>query len=182
MHAHIGGDLNQLVDYVLNNAEPWAFPEIPNEELRKRQRALEDWQKNIATLDTAILSLIGEADVPDDRVESALDSILQSSLWQRRLLRADLGTRNVLRSALLTRSRFIWARSTPATRRGYFLAGLGLEAGHALDAVAASANILLVQANAAILTSNVEAAVEAFTMLAEKLFGFLPVYTRPISG
>jgi superfamily II DNA/RNA helicase len=179
MHARIGGDVNRLVDYVVNSAEPWAFPEIPNEQPNRRQRALEEWERNIATLDTAILSLIGEADVPDDGIEGALDAILQSSLWQRRLLRTDDATRNVLRTALLTRSRFIWARSTPATRRGYFLAGLGLEAGHALDAVAPAANALLVQANAALLASDAEAAIAAITGLAESLFAFDPFTPDP---
>ena len=137
-------------------------------------------EQNIATLDTAILSLIGEGDVPDDGIEAALDSILQSSLWQRRLLRMDDASRNALRTALLTRSRFIWARSTPAARRGYFLAGLGLEAGHALDAVAPVANELLVQANAALLLSNAEAAIEAITSLAESLFSFYPFTPDPL--
>ena len=45
------------------------------------------WERHIATLDTAILSLIGDDDIPEDGVEAALDDILQSSLWQRRLLR-----------------------------------------------------------------------------------------------
>jgi hypothetical protein len=125
------------------------------------------------------LSLIGEEDVADDSIEAALDSILQSSLWQRRLLRTDAGLRNALRTILLTRSRFIWARSTPAARRGYFLAGLGLEAGHALDAVAPAANQLLVQANAALLVSDAEAAIEAITSLAESLFGFYPFMPDP---
>lgn len=179
MYARIGGDVNRLVDYVVNSAEPWTFPEIPNEQPHRRQRAWEEWERNIATLDTAILSLIGEADVPDDGIEGALDAILQSSLWQRRLLRTDDATRNVLRTALLTRSRFIWARSTPTTRRGYFLAGLGLEAGHALDAVAPVANALLVQANAALLVSDAEAAIVAITALAERLFAFYPFTPDP---
>ena len=36
-----------------------------------------------------------------------------------------------------------------ARRRGYFLAGVGLKTGHALDAIAPDANHLLIQANAA---------------------------------
>jgi hypothetical protein len=135
---------------------------------------LKDWERNLATLDTAILSLIGEGDVPDDGIEAALDAILQSSLWQRRLLRHDESDRNAYRTALLTRSRYVWARSTPAGRRGYFLAGLGLEAGHALDAVAPEANELLVQANAALLTADGEAAIQAIIALAERVFAFYP--------
>jgi hypothetical protein len=80
---------------------------------------------------------------------------------------------------LFTRSRFIWARSTPAARRGYFLAGLGLEAGQALDAVAPEANDLLVLANAALLESNAEAAIDAITALAERVFRFYPFTPDP---
>ena len=126
----------------------------------------------MATLDTAILSLIGEADVPDDQIEAALDNILQSSLWQRRLLHVDDASRAAYRATLLTRSRYIWANSTAATRRGYFLAGLGLEAGHALDAIAAEANDLLIQANAALAASDHEAAIAAITGIAERVFAF----------
>lgn len=133
----------------------------------------------MATLDTAILSLIGEADVPDDQIEAALDNILQSSLWQRRLLRLDDASRAAYRATLLTRSRYIWANSTAATRRGYFLAGLGLEAGHALDAVAAEANNLLIQANAALMVSDHETAIAAITGIAERVFTFYPFAPDP---
>lgn len=179
MHVRVGGDANHLMDYVVNNADAWTFPEIAGEKADKRERALKEWERNLATLDTAVLSLIGEADVPDDGIEAALDAILQSSLWQRRLLRLDDASRRGYRATLLTRSRYIWARSTTAARRGYFLAGLGLQAGQALDAVAAEANLLLVQANAALAGSDAETAIQAITALAEHVFGFYPFRPDP---
>ena len=81
----VGGGLDQLVDYVVNNAAAWTFPEIAGEKPEDRERALSDWDDYLATLDTAILSLIGENDIPDDDIAAALDDILQSSLWDRRL-------------------------------------------------------------------------------------------------
>lgn len=174
MHARLGGNLDQLIDYVVNNVAAWTFPQVVGEKADKRERAFNEWQRHMATLDTAILSLIGETDVPDDQIETALDNILQSSLWQRRLLRLDDASRAAYRTALLTRSRYIWANSTAVTRRGYFLAGLGLEAGHALDAIAAEANDLLVLANAAIMVSDHEAAIAAITGIAERIFAFPP--------
>jgi len=156
MHARIGGDLDQLVEYVVNNAAAWTFPEIADEKQEDRERALADWERNLATLDTAILSLIGEHDIPDDGIEAALDDILQSSLWQRRLLRQNEQVQQVLKTGLVSRSRHIWNQSTVARRRGYFLAGVGLTAGHALDAIAADVNILLVQANAGILVNDAD--------------------------
>lgn len=74
MHARIGGDVNQLVDYVINNAAEWEFPEVANEDPADRERAFANWQQHVATLDTAILSLIGENDIPDDQIEAALVS------------------------------------------------------------------------------------------------------------
>lgn len=180
MRTRIGGDLNQLVEYVVNNAAVWTFPEIENEKPQDRERALTDWERHIATLDTAILSLIGENDIPDDGIEAALDNILQSSLWHRRLLRRNEQKQQVLKAGLVSRSRHIWNQSTAAQRRGYFLAGVGLTTGHALDAIAADANLLLVQANAGILTNDPEATIAAITSIAERVFAFYPFTPDPI--
>ncbi len=174
MRARIGGDLNQLVEYVVNNAEAWTFPEVDGEDPDDRQSAHVAWERHVATLDTAILSLIGESDITDDGIEAALDAILQSSLWQRRLLRQDEQQQQVLKAGLVSRSRLIWAQSTAPQRRGYFLAGVGLTTGHALDAIATDANLLLVQANAALLIQDAEAAITAITSLAEQVFAFFP--------
>ena len=180
MHARIGGDLGQLIDYVVNTAAAWTFPEIANEESKDRERALADWERHVATLDTAILSLIGENDIPDEGIEAALDDMLQSSLWQRRLLRQNEEVQQVLKAGLLSRSRLIWSQSTAVRRRGYFLAGVGLTTGHALDAIAAGANLLLIQANGAILQGDAEAAIAAITALAERVFTFYPFTPDPL--
>jgi superfamily II DNA/RNA helicase len=180
MHARIGGDLNQLVDYVVNNAAAWTFPEIANEEPKDRERALADWERHVATLDTAILSLMCENDIPDEGIEDALDDILQSSLWHRRLLRQNEQVQQALKAGLVSRSRHIWSQSTAARRRGYFLAGVGLTTGHALDAIAAEANLLLIQADGAILQGDAEAAIAAITALAERVFTFYPFTPDPM--
>lgn len=180
MRAKIGGTLDQIMDYVLNNAAVWTFPEISNERPDKRDRAQKEWERYMATLDTAVLSLIGETDVADEDIEDALDTILQSSLWQRRLLRVDEPSRAIYRTALLARSRYIWANSNAAARKGYFLAGLGLKAGHALDLVAPEANLLLVQANAALSTGDAESAIAAITGIAERVFAFSPFEPDPL--
>ena len=180
MHARIGGDLDQLVEYVVNNAAAWTFPEVANETPEDRERALADWERYVATLDTAILSLIGENDIPDDGVESALDDILQSSLWHRRLLRKNEQVQQVLKAGLVSRSRFVWNQSTAARRRGYFLAGVGLETGQALDAIAAEANLLLIQANGAILADDADTAIAAITAIADHVFAFFPFTPDPM--
>lgn len=180
MRARIGGDINQLIEYVVNNSAAWTFPEVVNESLEGRERALNDWERHVATLDTAILSLLGENDIPDAEIEGALDNILQSSLWHRRLQRQDLEVQQVLKAGLVSRTRVIWSQSTAARRRGYFLAGVGLATGHELDAISANANDLLVQANAAILVGDAEAAIDAITALAGLVFTFYPFVPDPM--
>jgi hypothetical protein len=180
MRARIGGDLDQLVEYVVNNAAAWTFPEIANEKPEDRERALANWERHLATLDTAILSLIGENDIPDEEIEATLDDILQSSLWHRRLLRQNEPVQQVLKAGMVSRSRLIWTQSTAPRRRGYFLAGMGLASGHALDAIAEKANLLLVQANSSILVGDAEAAITAITGLAERVFAFYPFTPDPM--
>ncbi len=180
MRAQVGGDLDQLIDYVANNAMAWTFPEVADESPEDRDRALADWQKHVATLDTAVLSLIGENDIPDDGVAAALDDILQSSLWHRRLLRQNEQIQQVLKAGLVSRSRHIWSQSTAARRRGYFLAGVGLGTGQALDAIAEDANLLLIQANGSILNGDAEAAIAAITAIAERVFVIYPFIPDPM--
>lgn len=180
IHAKVGGEFSGLVDYVINNAAAWSFPEIEGEKAKDRERALADWVQHVATLDTAILSLIGDTDVPENEVEVTLDTVLQSSLWQRRLQRQDDEKRIVLRNALVARSRLIWQQSTTLGRRGYFLAGLGLKAGHELDAIAVDANALLVEANGAVMNGDSDDAIDAITSLAERVFSFYPFAPDPI--
>jgi hypothetical protein len=180
MNAQVGGDLNQLIDYVANNAVAWTFPEVANESPEDRERALADWQQHVATLDTAVLSLIGENDIPDNGVAAALDDILQSSLWHRRLLRQNEQVQQVLKAGLVSRSRHIWSQSTTARRRGYFLAGVGLGTGQALDAIAEEANLLLIQANGSILNGDAEAAIAAITAIAERVFVIYPFIPDPM--
>jgi hypothetical protein len=182
MNSRIGGDLTQLIEYVANNAVAWTFPEVANESPEDRERALADWDRHVATLDTAVLSLIGENDIPDDGIEAALDDILQSSLWHRRLLRRNEQEQQELKEGLASRSRLIWNQSTAANRRGYFLAGVGLKTGHELDAIATDANVLLIQANGAILNDDTESAITAITSIAERVFAFYPFTPDPMPG
>jgi hypothetical protein len=83
---------------------------------------------------------------------------------------------------LLVRARYIWSRSTVAQRRGYFLAGVGLGTGHALDAMASDANILLVTANEAVLNEDQETAIKCITALAERVSEVAPFKPDALPG
>ncbi|WP_275210769.1 DEAD/DEAH box helicase [Citrobacter freundii] len=180
MSQQVGGDIDTLTDYVLNNARTWTFPVKLGESANESQRALTLWEKQIATLDTAILSLIGENDVPDDEIEATLDDILHSSLWQRCLQRyPDERIRGLIKSGLLSRCHHIWQYSTAAARRGYFLSGIGLKTGQQLDAIAPEANRLLIEANTAIMVGDEEGAITTLTALAVRVFTFYPFTPDP---
>ncbi|MGJ0193473.1 DEAD/DEAH box helicase [Pantoea sp. RRHST58] len=181
MSLQVGNDINTLTDYVLNNARTWRFPVKAGENANESVRALTLWEKQIATLDTAILSLIGENDVPKDQIEATLDDILNSSLWQRSLQRyPNDNIRRLIKSGLLSRSHHIWQNSTPSARRGYFLSGVGLKTGQQLDAIAPEANRLLVEANAAIIAGDQEGAIASLTALADRVFNFYPFQPDPL--
>lgn len=163
-----------LVEYIMNNADAWSFPEVVSESAEEREGAKRAWEGYLASLDTAVLSLLGDVDVPDEQIPAALDAILSSSLWERGLTRKTEGVAAVLKAGLVGRARYIWARSTTTTRRGYFLAGVGLSTGHALDALAEEANQLLVSANGALLANEPDAAIKAISRLAELAFATQP--------
>ena len=182
LHALHGGDVTQLVEYVANNAAAWTFPEVAGESPTARERALAAWEEQLAMLDTAVLSLIGEFDVADADIAATLDTVLQSSLWHRRLQRLSDVSQTALTKMLESRARVIWAQSTAAQRRGYFLAGLGLKSGHALDAIAPQTNELLVTANAALLVGDQNRAIDTITSIAELVFPFHPFTPDPLPG
>jgi len=128
----------------------------------------------LTSLDTAILSLLGEQDVADDEIEAKIDAILGSSLFERRLARRKEHVRTVVRQGLVARAHYVWSKSTSRQRRGYFLAGVGLDTGQQLDAHAAVLNDLLVQADAAVQNDQRPEAIEAITGFAEIVFRIPP--------
>ncbi len=175
MGAGIGStDIDTLIQYVLNNALVWEFPAIDNEIPEQVEQNQNDWRKHIVSLDTAILSLLG-SDVEDiNDIPAALDAILSSSLWTRRLARHEAELKTLCDSVLIQRARYIWSVSTPFQRKGYFLAGVGLETGQKLDAISLAVNVLLIEANGAILISDNESAVSKIVELAEHVFSISP--------
>ena len=172
-------DVADLQEYVVNNAAAWDFPIVEDEEEEDQERAERDWQQYLAIFDTAILSLLGERDPEPDQIAEQLDEVLSSSLWQRRLAHRHQQVQELLRSGLVSRARAIWAGSTGPQRRGYFLAGVGLATGQRLDAAAAQANELLVEANGWILAGEADHAIDSVTKLAELIFGIPPFVPEP---
>jgi hypothetical protein len=165
--------VDSLIAYVAGQAA-WEFPQIPRERAGDAAAAAETWPRHLTSLDTAILSLLGEGEVPDDQVEAKLDEVLTCSLLSRRLARKTAPVQKVVMATLKARAKFIWAGSTAAQRRGYFLSGVGLETGRKLDENADELQELLQRANLAVDGGEEEDAVTAIVGFAEIAFEIPP--------
>ena len=172
-------NIDQLSDFVLNNASAWDFARLARESDEEAKLEERRWHQHVASLDTAILCLLGDQEISDAEIETKLDEILASSLWDRRIRRRSEDRQRAIKSGLIGRARFVWRHSNPAQRRGYFLAGIGFDTGRQLDRIAAEANRLLVVANGAVLVGDAELAVNAISALAECIFGIQPFVPDP---
>jgi superfamily II DNA/RNA helicase len=172
MLARAGSSLLQpFIDY-LTGGPDWAFPVIPGEDNEARQAAELAWQSNLMLLDTGILSIVGDDESGPDEVIQLVADALRNSLWERQLRRFDQDLAAVaLREMVNSRARYIWSISTPAQRRGWYLAGLGVDAGSELGAVAADVVELIAQAEAAIDDGDFDVAVDHIGDIASTLFG-----------
>jgi len=174
-------DINGLLEYVLNNTQAWDFHDVANESEEKTEIQKNLWNKHIVSLDVALLSMLGEEDVSIVDIPNALDLILQSSLWQRRLNRHNEkknGLKKLFDSVLSQRAKYIWNATTTRQRKGYFLAGVGLDTGKKIDSISPQANVLLVNANIYIEINEQHLAIETIIQLAELVFEISPFIPR----
>jgi superfamily II DNA/RNA helicase len=167
-------DVKSLVEYVLNNANVWTFKSLQGETIQQAAEARAKWDQHVTSLDTAILSLLGDAEVADEDLEATLDAVLSSSLFERRLARRKAHEHPAYKSVLIARAKYLWTNTSAKQRRGYFLAGVGLKTGLILDERSAALNGLLVEANGAILAEDEAAAIQTITEFAEIVFGIEP--------
>jgi len=174
-------DINGLLEYVLNNTQAWDFHDVANESEEKTEIQKNLWNKHIVSLDVALLSMLGEEDVSIVDIPNALDLILQSSLWQRRLNRHNEkknGLKKLFDSVLSQRAKYKWNATTTRQRKGYFLAGVGLDTGKKIDSISPQANVLLVNANIYIEINEQHLAIETIIQLAELVFEISPFIPR----
>lgn len=175
--------IEQVLEYIMNNINVWAFPTVPHEVEQQEEENRNAWEQHLVSLDTALLSMLGEENIPIDNIPNVLDELLQSSLLQRRLNRHEGEIQVLFKGILTARGKYIWGCSTAAQRKGYYLAGVGLVTGQRLDEIAPQANDLLIVANAYILDGDQEQeAITAITSLAELLFTIPPFTPNILPG
>ncbi|MCA8834638.1 MAG: DEAD/DEAH box helicase, partial [Proteobacteria bacterium] len=162
-------DLGALQEYVLNNARAWEFTPLDSEDAKTQVVEQKKWEEHITFLDTAVLGLIGDENIDALQTAEKLDEVLQYSLWQKCLQHEGKNIQELL-AIIEARTKLIWGQTTPAQRKGYFLAGVGLESGRQLDEDAERANQLLMTANSAILNGDESRAIAAIILLARIIF------------
>lgn len=171
-----GFSAEQVIEYVLGNAGAWDAPAArgpPTDAQLKEQQAFEaKWAVDLACLDSA-LSIV-QQDVPTDELAQAIDEALQSSLWQRTLLRENEVVRYVARALLQGRAAYIWKNSTPAQRKGYFAATVSFATGRYLDEHADALNKLLREANAGFAAGEIDASITACIEFGNIVFAIPP--------
>jgi hypothetical protein len=170
-------DAQALIDYVANMPQ-WDFEPVAGETADEQATEEQSWNTYVTSLDTALLSMLGEEDVADADIGAALDAALASSLWIRRLARRGEKLQGLMRDTLVKRAEHVWANTTARQRRGYFLAGVGLGTGHLLDAHSDDLIELLIRANGAIIGGDDEVAIETLTAFAEIAFRIPPFAPR----
>ena len=173
-------DVDELIEFVLNNVEDWEYPHNEEESGDNYEFNQSKWIEHLSTLDTAVLSLFGEEDVEIGNLSARLDELLSSSLWERRLKHREEKFREAYIAVLNARTTYIWKKSSSAQRRGYFLAGVGLTSGQELDNLANELNPLVLEASRAIEDKDSERAINAIESLAQRLFEIKPFDPLPL--
>lgn len=165
------GVLNRddALEFLANSRDPWNVVEPPDEDDKS-----EPLFQLVERLDATVFGLIEALDADSADLPRLLDEALQGSLWARQISKIDENMQAWHKVILQTRAKLIWNSTTPATRRGHFAMGVGLEAGLALDAMANELAPLIDQADDASITGNEAELGNALVALAQRLLVLRP--------
>lgn len=172
MQASLGStSIEPLLTYLTGGPE-WSLPIASLIADDDPVAAAANWQSNLSLLDIGILSIVGDSGqiVDTDAATQLVADSLRDSLWERQLRRRSEPIAEVIRQLVYSRTRHMWRTSTPAQRRGWYLAGLGAVAGSELSAVSGRVVDLTKRAEAAILEADHETSVELLVTIASTVF------------
>ena len=124
------------IEYLANSREAWVPAADQSSSGGSGDDETEPLSHLVERLDAAVFSLIEALDADSSDLPRLLDEALQGSLWARQIVREREDWQPWYRAVLLARASVIWNHTTPASRRGHFAMGVGLDAGLALDAMA----------------------------------------------
>ncbi|SOJ52509.1 putative helicase HelY [Mycobacterium simulans] len=164
------GALQPVIDY-LTGTPDWALPVVSGEQPSAADAADLAWRENLARLDIGLLSILGDDDSDPDAVTQLITDVLRDSLWERQMRRYDELAATVLRDVVGARARYLWSTSAASQRRGWYLAGVGSDAGFELARVAADVVAATVHAEAALDDGDGDEAARLILQIATTVFG-----------
>lgn len=159
----------QFLAYLTGGAE-CTLPVVPGESVGDRDAAAAAWASNLSMLDMALLSVVGDEEVAADEIIQALADAMRDSLWERQMRRLSEDRARQLRAIVQARAQRLWSSSTAAQRRGWYLAGLGADAGLELANAAPAIVDATIAAEAAMVGDATADAVSALVRLAALVF------------
>jgi hypothetical protein len=168
LSSRLGVSGSELAEYVLNQSSTWEVPAVEGDTLHL-------WlQSALNELDTAILGIVDVLDLPTDELADYLDQCLQSSYWQRRLLRGSEEDKQLQEQVIRGRAQWLWGHSNADNRKAFFAAGIGFKAGATIDSQLDVLGSLMQTSEDAILGNDIETAIAPITALAEVLLSIGP--------
>lgn len=168
--AVAGVPVEELVEYVTGNSNAWSATDVAVQKLGIKAA---DWNRDIASLDSAILALL-DASTPDAELAESLGNALAGSLFVRQLPQFDESGQKLIRGFVTARASWIWRQTSELQRKGYHAAGIGLTAGQFLDANIQRLVQLLSEAESAISKGDVEVVASSIVAFAELVFQTAP--------
>ncbi|MEQ5872659.1 DEAD/DEAH box helicase [Sagittula sp. NFXS13] len=168
-------NIDEAIEYIANT-DAWSLQRLKTDRKDQEWQATQrQWADYLDSLDTAILALLGEVEtesVPD--VAALLDDLLASSLWEHTLEGLKHGQVKRLKATLEARTRIVFEATTPTQRRFFFLAGVGLSNGHAIEKAMPALGPDLLAAEAALILSDADETTAALIRIAEIVFSIPP--------
>ena len=154
---------DDALEYLANSRDPW------NADTPASDEETEPLSQLVEKLDATVFGLIEALDADTADLPRLLDEALQGSLWARQIAREDDNIQAWHKAILEARAKVIWRSTTPASRRGHFAMGVGLEAGLALDVMADELGPVIDQADDAAISGDEDSLGNALVALARKL-------------
>ena len=164
----------EVLEYVTSNESAWDFNPTQNS---GSERTEADWESAIASLDTAILSLL-DPETEESNIDSNLAQALDGSLFSRLLPSKDQAEQEMLPQFVAARAHNIWSATDATQRRGFYLSGVGFQAGSYLTTGLDGLVALLLEAEAAIENSELTDLVEAVATFADLVCRVAPFRPR----
>ena len=166
-------EVMEVIDYVTGNSEVWDYAVLEGE---VNPPSIEDWDRNLASLDAALLGMM-ELDCEVSEIPSVIDKSLEGSLFSRQATKMEEAQLDVVLKLLAERAGLIWASTTEEQRRGFYFAGIGLKTGLLVSAELENLLSYLFYAEKAIDDGDPNTASDLIIRFAEIVFQFAPFQT-----